>query len=637
MLMLSFLVQPLHQAYANEPEESPPPPVELPPPEPEEPPPKQSPPDPEPPPPAPTEPNEKPAAAEPLSGDNLSTSDEEQGSSATDSQDNQVEASEDTTAVPSNEAPPEETASSTEPAVDSNQLPEGGDDSSASVTASSTDFSADSSTSSAETESDSATSTTLVASSTPPTDVTATTSTTTTATAGGGATGGSDATSNDGNSSSSDDRPAATSTDTVVATSTESEPTDSPGDTTETNPEPDPGADIGTTDSTDDPPEGPSSATTTATSTATSTFATSTDGAVEVRYVYQNSDAEHAFSDQECIAVGDGSFYCSSAVEEQEYLADEIFAAPDSDGDKEIYIRIRGVETKITDNQVDDLSPTYDTVSHTMAWHRMINDRFQIIVFDYETGEERQLTAGVHNNMEPSVSGELVAWQSWDGHDWEVMLYDGTTTQKLSNNELPDINPYVSNDYVMWNTIHNGGEKAVVLYDITTGATEVIDDTDGAAIKNPRFILMYDAEYDNGDVVTRGVDIRSGEVIPLSATPYELPSEIPPVDETGETRALINGKVSTRDSEDTKELEPKDSNTGSSTPDVPDAAFETLDLSASTTATETSVATESLVIDTLDLSNATPTTTESEPVAVITEEHELVIPPPATSTDKEVR
>lgn len=365
----------------------------------------------------------------------------------------------------------------------------------------------------------------------------------------------------------------------------------------------------------------------TATTTSTSTPATST-----VQYVYQMTGSEHEFTDAQCIAVGDGSFYCSNEQSDDVYLEDDIFSAPDSDGDKEIFVRVRGVETKITDNLVDDLSPQYDPVSNTIAWHRLINDRFQIILYDYATGEETQLTAGTHNNMEPSVSGTYVAWQGWDGHDWEIILSDGIAEPiKLTSNELPDVNPYIHDQYVIWNTIHNNGEKAVVVYDIETGVTELIDDTDGAMIKNPRFILMYDAEYDNGDIVTRGVDLRSGELVPLSATPRDLPSEIPPVDQTGETRALISAKPGVREGEGSKDIQVKSVDTEPPPPEPTDMSTSTLTV-------------ELLVSDTpADLSAHTLDLTASSSVAgdhVVIDplaEHELVIPPPATTSEDIVR
>jgi hypothetical protein len=59
-------------------------------------------------------------------------------------------------------------------------------------------------------------------------------------------------------------------------------------------------------------------------------------------------------------------------------------------------------------------------------------------------------------------------------------------------------------------------------------------------------VLVYDAKFDNGDVETRGYDIDSGEIVPLSATPgaSPIPTSIPDPDSTGEERALVTSVMS---------------------------------------------------------------------------------------------
>lgn len=264
---------------------------------------------------------------------------------------------------------------------------------------------------------------------------------------------------------------------------------------------------------------------------------------VVVQYVYTTSD--YQFTDTECVAVGDGSFYCTEQSSLSSLaLADDVFAAPDADGDMEIFVRLAGEEVQVTDNLVDDAAPDYDAVSNTMVWHRSINDRFQIILYDYKRGEEKVLTSGNKNHMEPSVFDEYVVWQEWVNDNWEIALYDGDGIRYLSDNDIPDVAPNINEQYVIWNTVGAGGERMAKVYDITTGATEVIDDYDGGAVKNPRFVLVYDTEYENGDVITRGYDPKNGTIQSLGTLPADMPDEIPPVDQTGETRALIQNKSS---------------------------------------------------------------------------------------------
>ena len=79
-------------------------------------------------------------------------------------------------------------------------------------------------------------------------------------------------------------------------------------------------------------------------------------------------------------------------------------------------------------------------------WHSLLNDRYQIISYDLETEEEMQLTNTRYNNMEPTAYDDITVWQAWVGNNWEVMLYDGSSTTRLTNNDGHDISPHVRGD-----------------------------------------------------------------------------------------------------------------------------------------------------------------------------------------------
>ncbi len=145
-----------------------------------------------------------------------------------------------------------------------------------------------------------------------------------------------------------------------------------------------------------------------------------------------HSDQAFAFNRSECTEVEDGSFYCQKASDEQQ-PNDGLFAAPDNSGDMEIYVVQDGVEQKLTDNLVEDASPYFDVRSNTMVWHRLLNDRYQIISYDIDSGEETQLTNTRVNNMEPSRSGDYTVWQRWVGNNWEIILFDGQIETQLTD------------------------------------------------------------------------------------------------------------------------------------------------------------------------------------------------------------
>ncbi len=267
---------------------------------------------------------------------------------------------------------------------------------------------------------------------------------------------------------------------------------------------------------------------------------TSTEATVSVGAIIE-SDSMIQFSKDNCIAVEDGSFYCQKTERKDDKIEDGLLSLPDADGDLEIYLRQSGELKQITHNLTDDASPYYDKISETIVWHRVVDDRYQIIIYDINDGGETQLTDTSGNNMEPFRAGNYIVWQYWFNNSWQIMLYESGQVTQLTNTSEHNLAPVIRNELVVWNRI-NQGTKTIEVFDIASGAYMTIEDTEGGSISNPRMVLVYDALLDNGDKVTRGYDLVTGELTSFTATPVSLPEEIPEPDATGETRALLSSK-----------------------------------------------------------------------------------------------
>jgi hypothetical protein len=253
------------------------------------------------------------------------------------------------------------------------------------------------------------------------------------------------------------------------------------------------------------------------------------------------SDTHFSFNKNECIRVEDGSFYCQEQDGET-VLEDSLMAAPDSDGDLEIYLVRDGERYQVTHNEVDDASPYYDELSNTIVWHRLLNDRYQIISYDIESGEEEQLTQTTVNNMEPARHGGYTVWQRWVENNWEVILFNGETETQITDSARHDIAPHIRGPLVIWNSQSNDGSQELKTFDIQSRTQTTIADSEGVSVSNPRMVVMYEAMYENGDTVTKGFDLVSGKIVPLQALPKQLPEELPNSEPTEETRALIQSK-----------------------------------------------------------------------------------------------
>lgn len=285
-------------------------------------------------------------------------------------------------------------------------------------------------------------------------------------------------------------------------------------------------------------------ATTTETSLATTTVPLG-PGIEPISVNY--SDSGFTFSKSECTELASGSFYCLEPRDN--VLEDALFAAPDKDGDLEIFLVRNGTQTQVTDNFVDDAAPFFDQNSETIVWHRLIDDRYQIISYDLASGEEVQLTKGSANNMEPMRQGRYTVWQRWINNNWEIMLSDGTAEVQVSHASAHDIAPYIHGSLVVWNRYGATGEKTIEMYDIESETYVTVDDPEGLSVTNPRMVLVYDQLHPNGDIVTKGYDMIARRFIQLDTLPRELPEEIPASEPTSETRALIQAKPTLKSDE----------------------------------------------------------------------------------------
>lgn len=271
---------------------------------------------------------------------------------------------------------------------------------------------------------------------------------------------------------------------------------------------------------------------------------TTTTDTIEATTTYESvsvtqSDDTHTFSKEDCTELADGSFYCKEINENE--LKDALFSARDQDGDLEIFLVREGKQAQITENSVDDASPYFDDISNTIVWQRLIDDRFQIIEYNLETGEEMQITDGTVNNMEPTRQGGYTVWQSWIGDSWNIVLYDGVTEKEVTHDTNHNIAPHIQGSLVIWNKTSVSGDKTIEMYNIDSGAYVTVNDPEGLAVDNPRMVLVYDSLHPNGDVVTKGFDIFTGEFIQLDTLPKSLP-DIPDSETTTEVKALTQPK-----------------------------------------------------------------------------------------------
>lgn len=290
---------------------------------------------------------------------------------------------------------------------------------------------------------------------------------------------------------------------------------------------------------------------------------------VEMSYVITEENY-YQFNKNACVAVGDGAYHCSTNTKSELDAQSVAYSEQGESGNMEIFLKTsRGKVKQITNNSFDDTAPHYDPESMRVVWQRLIDGRYQIVLYDIMEEVETQLTFSKTNNMEPKVSEAGIVWQAWDNNDWEVMYFDGSYTEQLTSNEGQDVAPVIQDGYVLWSVLGIEDQEARV-YSLDTKETITISGHDGGSITNPRFVLVYDTEFENGDTITQSFDPATGLSEPVASRPAPEPINIPENDPTGEIRALLIQGKTQKDETELDDL-PDDggaSNNASTSPDT---------------------------------------------------------------------
>jgi beta propeller repeat protein len=286
---------------------------------------------------------------------------------------------------------------------------------------------------------------------------------------------------------------------------------------------------------------GASGATSSSASTSAQRTATTSASTSEVIV----ADESFMIGEHECTVLADGNFYCSKSADATggtpsaaDFGPARVLAQPDHQGDQEIYLLDGGATVQLTFNDYDDLAPVIDDATLRIAWHAMVGERLQIMLYDRSTGATRQVTDTSYNNSNPHLFGDLLVWQAWVDGNWEIYLaedlaQDEPRITRLTENTRHDMFPKVFDEYVTWEAQTPDGWH-VVVYDTTTERYSLVKKRGDGNYENPRFALLIDNRSEDGAVETIGFDVGTDEEIPLSPAPAPTPDPVTPDEHSGE-------------------------------------------------------------------------------------------------------
>ena len=104
------------------------------------------------------------------------------------------------------------------------------------------------------------------------------------------------------------------------------------------------------------------------------------------------------------------------------------------------------VVTQLTSNGYNDYVTAIS--SNNVVWYGFDGTDYEI--FFYNGTSTIQLTNNSYDDYVTAISGNNVVWYGWDGTDYEIYLYNGTSTTQLTYNNYDDAYPAISGNNVVW-------------------------------------------------------------------------------------------------------------------------------------------------------------------------------------------
>jgi beta propeller repeat protein len=146
-----------------------------------------------------------------------------------------------------------------------------------------------------------------------------------------------------------------------------------------------------------------------------------------------------------------------------------IYESESSAGNTDIY------RYDITNGETTEIATTANGETNAQVWgnghvvyeYQSGNNNSDIRYYDNITGQTVTLADSIYNETHGDIAGQYIAWQGWDGNDWEVYRYDiaSQTTERLTDNDVNDYAPEVSADgYVVYQHDVSENNSDIYLY-----------------------------------------------------------------------------------------------------------------------------------------------------------------------------
>ncbi|MFZ5447842.1 MAG: DNRLRE domain-containing protein [Thermodesulfobacteriota bacterium] len=195
--------------------------------------------------------------------------------------------------------------------------------------------------------------------------------------------------------------------------------------------------------------------------------------------------------------------------------------------DWDVYLYDDGAVSQLSRNSGNDIFPRINNLGQ-VSWEGRDADGNSAIYVAVPTAGTRTYTQITNNNLKDSdpdlAGGGQLVWRGWDGHDYEIYYYDGTTYQ-ITNNDTDDVTPRLNNQGdIVWNNYYSQTSGPQVMhYNVYVGGTPTVVGYGWAPDINDSSLMVYKSIDIYGNTFLYLWDAQAGQggQIPNSSNPED--------------------------------------------------------------------------------------------------------------------
>lgn len=155
-----------------------------------------------------------------------------------------------------------------------------------------------------------------------------------------------------------------------------------------------------------------------------------------------------------------------------------------ADNYPQIFYLYNGQSYQITSENYAHLHPVAS--GHYVTWQAVVNGQGQVFLYDVLTGSQIQLST-VAPNEGIYMQDDKVSWQGWDGNNWQIYFYNGTTANQITTGPNSSVHSATNGRQIIYAEQLSNDDWKAQSYDLGTGQVTTIRQGDTASTAYPRF------------------------------------------------------------------------------------------------------------------------------------------------------